>query len=497
MKKRLAVLPVVLALLCTTVCAMEFPDLPQEHWAYSAVEKMVYDGRANGYPEGDFRPDGLVSHWEFAKMAGGDPDIVADPDGISTRDEAADYLWRRAGSPKVVAPGMITAQSKYPDAVAWAFATGIMQGDGGVQLYLQDELTRGEAACLIVRAEQDLTVSDYIDQVNPIILKRVWDAVQTGIDYEPDEPLKNGALARIALSLASKSGSPEYALYEYPSFTGKYSKETQQVCQDLFGLENSNKTFLNTAANRKNALIMLTHYALQRSIESIKAEQGKTYPDAHSDNPNAKFALSVAATNGIVLEASENLNSNKMVTQKEVACILLQLDEICGLFRAGGDEPHTTRLNKNPNVAPSNEEEYAYILDEIPIEIYERPISVSAQKPKPVNAYRDGRIFESAICAFLRDMASHFDKSATYSWTYYPSMIVELPGNTAIFRVGLRITSNPFHLTLNQLIPGNQFTQTYSGRNFFVDVYTGTNRFGDIIIDTDRAYVVRAYERKD
>lgn len=73
MKKFWTVLPLCAAMLCTSAFAAAFPDLPEEHWAYSAVDKMHSDGRVNGFPDGEFKPDELVTRWQFAKMAGRRP----------------------------------------------------------------------------------------------------------------------------------------------------------------------------------------------------------------------------------------------------------------------------------------------------------------------------------------------------------------------------------------------------------------------------------------
>ncbi len=209
----------ILAMLC--ICAMvmstivwaagDFPDLPEGHWAYTAVDKMVNDGRVNGFPDGEFKPDNLVTRWQFAKMAGGNPDAMTDPDRDATRDEAVLYLWERAGKPVGIAPGVITKESDTPEAVAWAYSTGIMQGDDGLNLRLDSTLSRAEAACLIVRAEQELTANvAFKDTVKPILLERIWDAMQTGIAYEPEKTITNGELARLALQIAGGVEIPTY-----------------------------------------------------------------------------------------------------------------------------------------------------------------------------------------------------------------------------------------------------------------------------------------------
>lgn len=45
-----------------------FSDLPQDHWAYTAIMEMVNRGVISGYPDGTFRPDKEVTREEFAKI---------------------------------------------------------------------------------------------------------------------------------------------------------------------------------------------------------------------------------------------------------------------------------------------------------------------------------------------------------------------------------------------------------------------------------------------
>ena len=50
--------------------AVKFSDIDSAHWGYSAVSKLVSDGTVNGYPDGSFKPNGLVKRSEFVKMMG-------------------------------------------------------------------------------------------------------------------------------------------------------------------------------------------------------------------------------------------------------------------------------------------------------------------------------------------------------------------------------------------------------------------------------------------
>ncbi|MBV9439209.1 MAG: S-layer homology domain-containing protein [Candidatus Eremiobacteraeota bacterium] len=45
-----------------------FPDVPANHWAYQAVERLKADGYLTGYPDGLFRGSRPISRWEMAVL---------------------------------------------------------------------------------------------------------------------------------------------------------------------------------------------------------------------------------------------------------------------------------------------------------------------------------------------------------------------------------------------------------------------------------------------
>ena len=46
----------------------EFPDVPENHWAYEAVETLAKSGLAVGYPDGQFKGDRSLTRYEFAEI---------------------------------------------------------------------------------------------------------------------------------------------------------------------------------------------------------------------------------------------------------------------------------------------------------------------------------------------------------------------------------------------------------------------------------------------
>lgn len=45
-----------------------FPDVPENHWAYEAVEMMAKTGLVQGYPDGEFKGDRIMTRYEFAQI---------------------------------------------------------------------------------------------------------------------------------------------------------------------------------------------------------------------------------------------------------------------------------------------------------------------------------------------------------------------------------------------------------------------------------------------
>lgn len=47
---------------------MRFKDVPETHWAYKAIEELAEKGIINGYEDGTFKPDEIVTRAELATM---------------------------------------------------------------------------------------------------------------------------------------------------------------------------------------------------------------------------------------------------------------------------------------------------------------------------------------------------------------------------------------------------------------------------------------------
>ena len=70
MMKRVVMIMCVMVMLITAlpVYAVSFSDLAESHWAYNNIISLARSGVVNGYEDGSFRPENMVTYGEFMKL---------------------------------------------------------------------------------------------------------------------------------------------------------------------------------------------------------------------------------------------------------------------------------------------------------------------------------------------------------------------------------------------------------------------------------------------
>lgn len=159
--------------------AVDFGDVTASDWYYEAVEYVCAKGLMDGVAEGSFAPNGTLTRamvWTiFARASGVDTDGGAswyakaqewaaakgisdgeNPDAAITREEFVTMLWRLAGEPvytadlsRVPDAGSISAWAQ--QAMCWAWATGLVEGDETGAVSPAASASRAAAATLIMR----------------------------------------------------------------------------------------------------------------------------------------------------------------------------------------------------------------------------------------------------------------------------------------------------------------------------------------------------------
>ncbi|MBI4835867.1 MAG: S-layer homology domain-containing protein [Candidatus Abawacabacteria bacterium] len=116
------------------VAAANFPDVPTTHQSYQAVQYLRDRNIINGYPDGLFRPDNVVTRAELIKIA-------ANGAGIATVSFANQ-------TPSFRDVANTHALKQY---INWAFATGAVKGYGEGIFRPDAAVTRGEAAKILLK----------------------------------------------------------------------------------------------------------------------------------------------------------------------------------------------------------------------------------------------------------------------------------------------------------------------------------------------------------
>ena len=159
--------------------AVDFGDVTASDWYYEAVEYVCTKGLMDGVAEGSFAPDGTLTRamvWTIlARASGVDTDGGAswyakaqewaaakgvsdgeNPDAAITREEFVTMLWRLAGEPVYTAdlsrvPDAGSISTWAQQAMCWAWATGLIEGDETGAVSPAASASRAAAATLIMR----------------------------------------------------------------------------------------------------------------------------------------------------------------------------------------------------------------------------------------------------------------------------------------------------------------------------------------------------------
>ncbi len=156
-----------------------FTDVSVNAWYYEAVKYVYENGIMNGMDRYSFQPNGTLTRamvWTMlARLDGVDTEgganwyakaqewatanSVSDgenPTGEVTREQLITMLWRYAGSPTYTADlsGYVDTadiSSWAQQAMCWAVATGVIEGDENSALTPKTDTTRAQAAAMLMR----------------------------------------------------------------------------------------------------------------------------------------------------------------------------------------------------------------------------------------------------------------------------------------------------------------------------------------------------------
>lgn len=506
------------AALCAALCvimafgalAADFRDLPGSHWAYSNIIELSSQGVINGYSDGTFRPEAHVTRAEFVKLIGttnetktGDfadlpkshwaysyvmnSGVDTDkrnfrPDENITRAEVLDILWNRYGTETEIAvPGMIADQHDNKDAVAWAYSYGLMIGDDGMNLRLPDDLSRAEAVTLILRSRKVDTSKQNLlaDNVDEIVLEKIFNTTMLFDEkYSENETVTIGQLSRAALRLAYGTQSILYnkdMYVETPDYDSEYKNDVAYMAKQVFGEANNTKEYAEKTANQQETIAALMYGFMFKANDSpVIGRIGDYYEDAEFDakgNLMMNMLLTYTNRRGVFASGDGLLHNDKAITHKEIASILLQLDNLTGsqISSSSGIE-NDEKLSKEAYLYKKADNSFGILLEGIPHVVYTTPIEGSAAEFTEFS-----KDFFEIFTTFANGIQTKAKASGAEIYIrVYPTMVSNA-GNEVIMRAKVYVASNPEGKGLGEIIGKcdmSEDVKAKAGTTYFIDIST-------------------------
>lgn len=477
MKKTIALGLAICFMSTNAFAAVDFTDLKDDHWAYGVVNTLVDKGTVKGYEDGSFKPDGTVTRAEFAKMMGtgtikwDEPysdvpsghwaydyvmtsEIPAatentfEPDTAILRDDAIYALWERYGSKTVKdMPGFVTKQGS---AAAWAYSYGIMTGDDGIDLRLSDTITRAEAAALIVRADKSQTNMGFAAAMPESTAKIVFESTGAfASEYSNEANITYGEFARAVVQLCHSQVNPDY---------------TNLAAEKLYESEYARDMYV------------IGNYALGKDIVNAdKEKELVTRADAKECFEKIVAVMRTGKQTDFSLCLYEETDFSKTITHKEIAAMLVQLDEIIGLENSytalGTDDETYARTNEKikKSSLPASAGSYKAILNDIPESVY--AIDLSSAKTLPKDQYYFSQMFAPLFLKQCDKLvsAAKTEYGTDIKLVYYPTLCFD---NGSGFTMILKAEILSGTKTAQELFGSVLIPNTIDGNTFFVKINT-------------------------
>ncbi len=500
------VLCALLSLSTVSVFAqVNFNDIDASHWAYQSVMELVNDGTVKGYEDGGFHPNGTVTRAEFSKMIGkgtvvreADFDDVAKdhwgydyimssglkvdgnaflPDQPILRGEVMEMIWSRNGEVKnCIAPKAVTGQWSNPDAIAWGYSYGIMIGDNGLNLRLDQPLTRAEAAALITRGRNyaSATPIDFEKTVSEETLRIILSQTDLidGDLSDLSRKITNGELAMATMRL--EVGEHEPIIVGYPSnaSTEQFGKEWAFVAKNYLGRDDYQKT-VNDIATLEDAFATLAMAAAGKcnSKDGVQVDMSG-YPGAETS-----FALGFAKGLGLQFNSKGTIDAREL-TLGDLARLLAQIDQSIGIkVSYVNTTKQDEKIQKYSSNYPSNASFYPTIIESVPKNVYEAEWSIENASID----YEFTRTFASIFSETLAKFSGVYGKKGVpMTFTYYPSLTVQNGKNQFAFRVYMDVKAMTNPETFKSLFGDNYIGEDCPVKSGFVEIKTGTALSGTV-----------------
>lgn len=508
----------VMTLSTMTVSAkISFNDIDASHWAYAQVMQLVDDGTVRGYEDGSFRPNGTVTRAEFSKMIGKGAEIRPDnfddvdsshwgyeyimssglkvdgnsfmPDKPILRGEVLEMIWGRNGKVTgMVTPGAITRQWKEnKEAVSWGYSYGIMIGDDGLNLRLNEPLTRAEAAALIIRGRNysSATPIDFENTVSEDLIKLILNQTDLvdGDLSDLSREITNGELGMAVARFETGEYEPLLIGYPIDAIPILYGTEWAYVAKNYLDSDDYSKSGIVRVATLEDAVAAFGMASASKNNTKDNVDLDPLGYIGIEATGNKKIALSFAKGIGIHFNSKGILDANKKLTLRDLGLILLQVDQCVGLkVSYKNSVKQDERIKKNLADYPSNASMYPTILESVPKAVYEADWDLSDAR----HNYEFTRTFYSIFSDVLTRFSTKYNDEGLYMrYTFYPSLVVVNNEGYAAFRVYMELTSIPNGATFKSVFGDKFVGEDAEFKSGYIEIKTATPLTGTVYDEED------------
>lgn len=471
--KKLIKLTEAIGIVLTALMLMGFTDVPDNHWANQAITQLSSEGSIAGFNDGSFRPNDPVTRAQLVKMLGSRTessrsDSISDldsshwaydalihsalrtkngkilPNEPITREDTAVYLYDCFGNGSdSLAPSIITAGTDNPAEIGWVYEHGIMTGNDGIDLRLNEGLTRAEAAVLIVNARQKLnTYQDFADSVPDEILKQVFDgSALFDKEYSRDAVLTNGEIAHAAYRL--RLDRTDALWYDSEAdFEHAYAGDLKAM-ETVLGTGRISPQFADSPAQPEDAFAMLAYGMASRiRIPVGYGDKDNFYKDAKLSSSALNAPLTFAYKNGIYPFANGILKTGSPVTHKTIAAVLLQYNDLWGIQTSLATDGAKITY-KDQGIAygtlPANAGLIQSVPAGVPSDVIALPfLSADGKEITPAIAPKENypfcndmkEAFGKELGGICADISKKYGVSV--SLTYYPQLVYDNGGSIVV-----------------------------------------------------------------
>lgn len=506
----------------TSVCAKEFSDLKNEHWAYNDISKLIENGTVTGYSDNTFRPENKVTRAEFVKMLGGTvkgnvceyTDVIKEhwaydyilnsgikvdsaefrPDEFITRCDAVYFMWQQdqygSGSDMsaIKIPGVVLNQinsDKYINAVKWAYSKGIMNGDDGISLRLNDFLSRAEAASLINRAIAHKSVSNekIADVMNESILSGIYEKLDIfDMPYKKDEPITNGEI----MNAAARMLKNQYNLTLSSSNGYKYAPATEFVLEKIRSNTDDAEQIAGENSDRLSAAEIMTYaYIFSCDGSAYLGDTDDYYGDADKPETFIKnMVLTYANKNNLIFSFDGKMKGEE-ITKSDLSVLLLQLETLLPSARSISNGKVTHEKVSLSDFPYADRYVNAIPLSDLPSDVYKLKTGSFSDDDSLIMGYRYARDYSAAFEQIINEISTVMNNNgAEFYVRYYPTLI-SVSDNKTAFRVRVYCAKNDNVLKFSEII-GNSVRSDFvpaANTAYILDISVNKH-FSSIYSDT-------------